>query len=55
MIFISQFIKNRKDKNSPYVAPNLLLSRFNVAQINKVWTIDDVTITIREHQKPFIF
>nr|QWE36190.1 hypothetical protein [Oedogonium capilliforme]QWE36191.1 hypothetical protein [Oedogonium capilliforme] len=29
-----------------YVAPDLLCSRFNVSQINKVWTIDDVKVFI---------
>ncbi len=33
-------------KKDRYCAPDLLCSRFNVAQINKVWTLDDVLIPI---------
>lgn len=34
---------SKKDK---YYAPDLLVSRFDVSQINKVWTLDDVSIQI---------
>jgi transposase InsO family protein len=37
-------------KKIKYYAPNLLCSRFNVAQINKVWTLDDVSIQIKKAQ-----
>lgn len=43
--------KSSKNKEKRYYAPDLLLGRFDVTQINKVWTSDDVYIPLKNEDK----